>query len=151
MEKLQIQICQGPINSEIMDLLLLADPNQELIRDYISTADILLARLGQQLVAVAVLVQQPEVELKNIAVDPQFQGRGFAKTLIAEVCAIAKQRGAERLLVATGNSSLQQLGLYQKCGFRIEGVKADFFSDYPEEIIEHGILCQDLVLLRKTL
>jgi len=150
-QKPQIEIYQGPINSEIMDLLLLADPNQDMVRSYISAADIILAKLEQQPVAVALLVQEPEFELKNIAVDPQFQGRGLAKELIAHVSARAKQLGAERLLVATGNSSLQQLGLYQKCGFRIEGVKTDFFSDYPEDIIENGILCQDLVLLRKTL
>ncbi|MFT6735800.1 MAG: hypothetical protein ACJAS9_004014, partial [Polaribacter sp.] len=38
--------------------------------------------------------------------------------MIEESKRLAKQSGAKIIEVGTGNSSLSQLALYQKCGFR---------------------------------
>ena len=93
---------------------------------------------------------EPELglELKNIAVISERQGEGIAKQLINAVKAHAGQTGATSLMVGTGNSSLSQLALYQKCGFRLSHVIPDFFSDYPEPIFENGIPCIDMVVLK---
>ena len=53
--------------------------------------------------------------------------------------------------IGTGNSSLDQLALYQKLGFRITGIVAGFFYDYPKPIVENGIACRDMVRLRVEL
>ena len=56
--------------------------------------------------------------------------------------------GAREVWIGTGNSSISQLALYQKMGFRIAGVDVDFFTrNYPEEIIENGIHCRDMIRL----
>ena len=57
------------------------------------------------------------------------------------------QRGCKTIEVGTGNFSLGQLVLYQKCGFKIAGVDSDFFiiKHYSDEIFENWIQCRDRV------
>lgn len=65
---------------------------------------------------------------------------------------MARGQGAKTLEIGTGNSSLNQLGLYQKCGFRIIGVDKDFFTrHYEDEIVENGIICRDMIRLSMDL
>ena len=59
------------------------------------------------------------VEIKNIAVREDRQGQGLGKKLLQEAIRVAKNKGYERIEIGTGNSSIGQLALYQKCGFRI--------------------------------
>ncbi|WP_276511400.1 GNAT family N-acetyltransferase [Pseudomonas nitroreducens] len=60
----------------------------------------------------------------------------------------ARDAGLQRLTIATGNSSLAQLGLYQRVGFRIVGIDPDYFvRHYPEPIFESGIQCRDQIRL----
>jgi len=145
-----------PYNLEITDammsLLLMADPDEREIRGYLKAASILIAKEGDVLAGIAVLIKRDgEYELINIAVEENHQGKGIAKHLIMEIKTLAKGMGASELLVGTGNSSLSQLGLYQKCGFRMSYIKADFFASYPEPIYENGIQCLDMVILRAKL
>ena len=54
--------------------------------------------------------------------------------------------------VGTGNSSIGQLSLYQKCHFRIIGVDINFFTKhYTKEIFENGIQCIDMIRLSQEL
>lgn len=65
---------------------------------------------------------------------------------------VAKSKGYKTIEVGTGNSSVGQLALYQKCGFRIIGVDMDFFiKHYPELIFENGIQCRDMIRLSQDL
>jgi len=65
---------------------------------------------------------------------------------------VAKTKGYKTIEIGTGNSSLGQLALYQKCGFRIVGVDRDFFvRHYQDEIFENGIQCRDMVRLSQDL
>lgn len=134
-----------------MDLLLEADPNRSAVENYISNSTVLVA-LDESVAAIAVLACLDEYyELKNIVVRNSYRGRGIAKALILEVMKTAKSLGATELIVGTGNSSLSQLALYQKCGFRMSHIKSDFFANYPERIYENGIQCIDMVILKAEL
>lgn len=139
----------GPPSDELIELLLTADPDEAAVRSYLVSADVLIAQLNNDLAGVAVLSLQDGIpELRNLAVAHSFQGKGVAKQLIAESKQWAASRGAVALDVATGNSSLNQLALYQKCGFRIHSVERDYFANYPEPIFENGIRCVDRIRLR---
>lgn len=64
----------------------------------------------------------------------------------------AKSSGYKKILIGTGNSSINQLYLYQKVGFRITSIKADFFTEnYNKPIVENGIECRDMIILTKEL
>jgi len=112
------------------------------------------AEIEQQTVGVYVLLptRPKTVELVNIAVAVKQQGRGIGKQLIVNAMKTAKAKGYKTIEIGTGNSSIGQLALYQKCGFRIIGVDLDYFvSHYSEEIFENGIQCKDMIRLAKDL
>ncbi|MFC5528345.1 GNAT family N-acetyltransferase [Cohnella yongneupensis] len=135
-------------------LLLLADPSKKLIHEYIERGHCYLAILNEELIGEFVLIQtNPDTyEIVNIAVQEEYQGRGIGKKLIQKAIEEAEKLGAKSIEIGTGNSSIQQLRLYQKSGFRIIGIDHDFFiRNYEDEIYEDGIQCRDMIRLRKDL
>jgi len=137
-----------------MDLLLLADPSRILVEEYIQRGECFVAESGGQIIGVYVLLPtRPEtVELVNIAVKESEQGKGLGKQLVIHAIEVAKSKGYRTIEVGTGNSSIGQIALYQKCGFRITGVDIDFFiRHYSEAIFENGIQCRDMVRFSQDL
>lgn len=149
---MNIEVYEQEINAEIMALLLMADPNEKNILSYLPNATILVCKDNGKFISVALITEiAKEFELKNIAVLTEHQGEGIAKSMINEVKKIAKNLGAKTIDVGTGNSSLSQLALYQKCGFRMHSIESGFFNSYPEPIFENGIRCIDMIKLRAQL
>ncbi|NOU98045.1 GNAT family N-acetyltransferase [Paenibacillus sp. LMG 31456] len=137
-----------------MELLLLADPSRKLVEEYIQRGLCYVATMDDEIIGVYVLLQtRPEtVEIVNIAVDERHQGRGVGRQLVNHAIANAKLLGFRTVEVGTGNSSVGQLALYQKCGFRITGVDRDFFiRHYSEDIYENGIQVVDMIRLSQDL
>lgn len=132
------------------NLLLLADPSKEMVEKYVKEGETYIALLNNKTIGVYVVVKlsHDAYELKNVAIDEEHQGQGVGKMLVLDAIERVRQREAKKIEVGTGNSSLSQLALYQKCGFRIIGVEKDFFvKNYPEEIFENGIKCVDMIRL----
>lgn len=135
------------------DLLLEADPSRAMVAGYLDGGICIGAfldaggadPLGEYVLA---FPSEDEAEIANIAVDAAWRGRGIGRRLVAHAALSAGARGAARLWVGTGNSSIGQLAFYQRCGFRIDCVDRDFFTrKYPEPIFENGIRCRDMVRL----
>lgn len=136
------------------ELLLLADPSQEMVEEYLAIGECRVAEMAGEIVGVYVLARLDveTMELMNVAVHERLHGQGIGKKLIEDAIQVARELGVQSLEVGTGNSSIGQLALYQKCGFRVEGVIKDFFIDnYDEEIFENGIQCRDMIRLVKEL
>ena len=147
-----VQPHTGNINADMLALLLTADPDESAVNNYIGAATIAVIKEADKVVAVAaIIIEGRAAELKNIAVSLNCQGQGMAKALIFYMQQLAKESGATSLTVGTGNSSLDQLALYQKCGFRFDSIIPDFFLAYPEPIYENGLRCIDMVILRMEL
>ncbi len=137
-----------------MELLLLADPSEGLVRGYANTSNTVGATLGGEPIGVYVLLDKGEglMELKNIAVHPDWQGKGFGKILIGHALERAGDRGATCMEVGTGNSSLDQLAFYEKAGFRRDRTDNGFFlRNYDEPIFENGMQCTDMIYLVKRI
>jgi GNAT superfamily N-acetyltransferase len=133
-----------------MELLLLADPSQKLVEEYLQRGECYVAEWDERIVGVYVLLPtRPEtVELVNIAVEEAHQGQGIGKKLVIHAIMQGRESGFKTMEIGTGNSSIGQLALYQKCGFRIVGVDRDFFlRHYKEEIYENGIQVVDMIRL----
>lgn len=136
------------------ELLLLADPSRKIVEEYLAIGECRVAEVAGDIVGVYVLARLDveTVEIMNVAVHERMHGRGIGKKLIGDAIQTARGLGYQTLEVGTGNSSIGQLALYQKCGFRIEGVIKDFFIDnYEEEIFEKGIQCRDMIRLAREL
>ena len=145
---MKIEPYSREITSEMMTLLLTADPDESAIRSYLRESKVLVCVDEGRCIGIALLmILNDQYELKNIAVSDDHQGKGLAKLLITEIRLLAKSLGAVRLEVGTGNSSLSQLALYQKCGFRMFEIIPGYFESYPEPIFENGIRCIDMVRL----
>ncbi|XMB25298.1 GNAT family N-acetyltransferase [Paenibacillus sp. BR2-3] len=133
-----------------IELLLLADPSEEIIKEYLARGQCFVAHINEEIIGALVLIRtRPEtVEIVNIAVREDFQGKGIGKKLIFNAMEKAKEQNAKTIEIGTGNSSIDQLMIYQKCGFRITGIDRDFFTrHYKEEIHENGIQCRDMIRL----
>ena len=136
------------------DLLLIADPSIHNIDKYISDSVVYTADFKGQTVGCYVLynVDKETTEIKIIVVDGKFQGKGIGTILLNDAIKRAKLRGIKKIIIGTGNSSIGQLYLYQKVGFRITDIKPDFFKiNYNEPIIENGIECRDMIILTREL
>ena len=90
------------------------------------------------------------LELKNLAVEPEAQRKGYGKALIDFL--VRKYKGRYSVLqVGTGNSPLT-IPFYEKCGFVCSHRIPNFFTDhYDHPIYEAGVQLVDMVYLRKPL
>lgn len=127
-------------------LLLRADPEKTMIEYYLYDSHcFVLDTIG---VIVLKEVAPQTLEIMNIAVDEAYEQQGYGKQLLAFAIDYARSHHYNQLDVRTGNSSISQLAFYQKAGFRIVGIVADYFTiHYKEPIFEHGIRCQDQLKL----
>ncbi len=132
------------------ELLLDADPSEEAISIYIKRSEIFAAMFDEEICGVlAVMETRPAIwEIMNIAVKEGWKNRGIGKRLVMKAIDMAKSRGAATIELGTGNSSIDQLAFYQKCGFRISGIDSGYFKrHYKQPIVENGIPCVDMIRL----
>ena len=137
-----------------MDLLLLADPSEELVKGYLERGTCYTARMnGETVGAVLIMETDPHtVEVMNLAVKEELHNRGIGTQLLLYVIEEIKKSDTKAIEIGTGNPGVVQMLLYQKCGFRIVGIDFDFFRrTHPEPIFENGIECRDMIRMRMEL
>lgn len=137
-----------------LDLLLLADPNEDNIMEYIHSGISFRARLKNDIVGALILLKtRPRtMEIVNVSVHEAYQNKGIGRQLILEAIRHAKGLNIRTLEIGTGNPGLVQMMLYQKCGFRITGIEFDFFRRYlKEKVYENGIECRDMIRMTMEL
>lgn len=135
-----------------MELLLLADPEEQAIQAYITRSKCYVKELDGRIVGTYVLLptRPHTMEIMNIAVEESLQGKGIGQQLLQHAIQTSKELGYTSIEIGTGNSSIAQLYLYQKCGFRIVGIDKDYFTrHYDEPIFENGLPCRDMVRLQQ--
>ena len=90
------------------------------------------------------------LEIKNIATEPEYQGKGYGKALIDFVAMTYKGKYSI-LQVGTGDSPLT-IPFYEKCGFvRSHSIKNFFIDNYDHPIYEAGIQLVDMIYLQKKI
>lgn len=136
---------------QYLDLLLLADEQENMIDRYLESGD-LFALYDDDLKSVCVVVKIDEetCELKNIATYEKYQGKGYAKALINFISDYYKNH-YEAMLVGTGEVPTI-LSFYENCGFVKSHYIKNFFTDnYDHPMFADGIQLIDMVYLKKTL
>lgn len=133
--------------------LLLADEDEAIVRNYMNDGELYAIHCGEDLVGVALLIEQSEatIELKNMAVVSEFQGKGIGKIVLQIIYDKYRAKGYTQIIVGTANSSIENIAFYQKAGFRMDKIKKDFFSNYSEPIYENGIRAIDMIVFSKNL
>ncbi len=136
------------------DLLLSADPSMENIKNYLELGSCYLAILDDEVIGVVVLkeLNSTSIEIVNVAVKESFRSKGVGVKLLTFSEKVSKVFGYTSLIIATGNSSIRQLAIYQKFGFEIEETYRNYFLDnYSDLIFEDGIQCKHKIVLKKIL
>ena len=134
-----------------MDLLLLADEQEDMIHRYLEKGTMyVLDDSGVKAECIVTDEGNGILEIKNIAVKPEYQGRGYGKTLINFL--IHRYTGKYSILqVGTGDSPLS-IPFYENCGFVHSHSISNFFTDnYDHPIYESGIQLVDMVYLQRPL
>ncbi len=133
-----------------MPLLLEADPSADMIRGYLDDGELYTLTVRSSCVAVAVVTDLGggAFELKNLAVAEARRGQGYGGSMVRYLMKQLIGR-ADRLVVGTSPANV---GFYERLGFVREGAIPHFFREnYPEPIIEDGVVLDDMILLAARL
>jgi GNAT superfamily N-acetyltransferase len=136
---------------QFLDLLLLADEQENMIDKYLSSGD-LFALYDDDLKSVCVVlpIDRETCELKNIATYEKYQGKGYGGALINFISDFYKNE-YKTMLVGTGETPTI-LSFYESCGFEESYRVKSFFTDnYDHPMFEDGIQLVDMIYLKKDL
>ncbi len=135
----------------LLSLLLLADEQEDMIDRYLDRGTMyVLDDDGIKCECVVTDEGDGVLEIKNLAVEPECQGKGYGRAMIDFIA--ARYKGQFSVLqVGTGDSPLT-VPFYEKCGFvRSHRVKNFFTENYDHPIFECGIQLVDMIYLRRIL
>ncbi len=144
----------SPGNKLPYSLLLLADETRYAIEKYVFDSDVYVLKDERREVAVfcLYLVDNEIIEIKNIAVCRELQGKGLGSLLIEKIIEIAQARGCRRVIVGTADCGVDQIRFYERNSFVKYAVRKDFFiHNYEEPIVENGIQLRDMIMLERGL
>ena len=134
-----------------LDLLLLADEQEDMVDRYLERGTMyVLVDDGVKAVCVVTDEGNGILELKNIAVEPAAQGKGYGKAIVDFLVRTCTGQYAV-LQVGTGDSP-STIPFYEACGFRRHHLVKNFFTDhYDHPIYECGMRLVDMVYLQRKL
>lgn len=138
--------------SDYMELLLLADEQESMVQRYLDRGEMFVLTVNGDTAAVCIVTDEGDstAEIKNIAVKPELQKRGYGRRLIEFIESRCAGRFSS-LIVGTGDSPLT-VPFYESCGFKRSHTVKNFFVDnYDHPIFEAGIQLIDMVYLTKRL
>ena len=136
---------------QYLSLLLLADEQEDMVDRYLERG-IMYVLEDDGVKAECVVTDEGDgvLELKNLAVDPAAQGRGYGKAMVDFLIRTYKGQYAV-LQVGTGESP-STIPFYEACGFRRHHLVKNFFTDhYDHPIYECGVQLVDMVYLQRKL
>lgn len=134
-----------------LPLLLLGDEQESMIRRYLERGSMAVLFHGERAAAVSVVTKEGDGlwELKNIAVLPCCQKKGYGKKLLEFWLERLKGQGV--LQAGTGEVP-STTGFYTACGFQFSHRIPDFFvHHYDHPIMEDGKLLKDMVYFSRKL
>lgn len=134
-----------------IELLLLADEEEKMIDKYLDKGQMFVLD-DEGIKAECVVTQEGDniIEIKNIAVYPKYQKKGYGKKLI-EFVENKYKNDFDIIRVGTGDSKLT-IPFYENCGFKRSYCIKDFFvNNYENPIYEDGIRLKDMVYLEKNI
>ena len=132
-----------------LPLLLLADEQEDMIDRYLERGTMYVLEDGGVKAECVVTDEGGGIlELKNLAVEPESQRKGYGKALIDFL--VCKYKGRYSVLqVGTGDSPLT-IPFYEKCGFVRSHKIENFLTDnYDHPIYECGVQLTDMIYLQK--
>lgn len=136
-----------------LPLLLVGDEQESMIDRYLERGEMYVMQdMSETTAAVAVVTDEGDgvLELKNLAVDPRFQRKGYGREMIEYLC--RHYRGQFRVLTAGTGDSRKTISFYRNCGFSWSHNVEDFFvKNYDHPIIEEGKTLKDMIYFKRNM
>lgn len=148
---IKIEQTQPPYPRALLDVLLLAETSERALQwslDHLVDAVYRMDDDGALVGAATVQWRADPCEIMELAITAARQGQGLGKQFVGWLINDARRRGKHEMLVGTANASIQNIAFYQKCGFRMDHVRQDYFRYYHEPYYENGIQVRDLLVFR---
>lgn len=137
---------------QFLSLLLLADEQENMIDKYIDRG-IMYVLDDEGIIKAECIItdeQNGVLEIKNLAVKPEYQRKGYGKVMIDFIIKNYKEKYSI-LQVGTGDNTLT-IPFYEQCGFiRSHYIKNFFIDNYEQPIYEDGIQLIDMIYLQRKL
>lgn len=146
-----IREASGDEIEELIPLLLLAEHSERGLRWGLANLVDVVYRMDDdgRLVGAATMRWRDEpCELQELAIAEERQRQGLGRHMIDWLRDEAVRRGKRQMLVGTANASIGNIAFYQRCGFRMDHVRQDYFRYYREPIYENGIQIRDMLVFR---
>jgi GNAT superfamily N-acetyltransferase len=146
-----IEEAQSHEIEELIPMLLQAESSESALRwslDNLSDTVYRMDEDGELAGAATVRWNKDPVEILELAVDKGRHGQGLGRRIIEYLLAEARRRGKQALFVGTANSSIGNIVFYQKCGFRMDSVRKDYFWYHRTPVYENGLRTRDLLVFR---
>jgi ribosomal protein S18 acetylase RimI-like enzyme len=83
-------------------------------------------------------------EITGLAVHPDAQGRGAGRALLEAIAAAARERGGRRLTLRVFAPNERARRLYERAGFRVEGILRGEFRA-GDEFVDDVLMALDLL------
>lgn len=97
----------------------------------------LIARVGGRIAGYCGFLQSfDEADITNVAVAPDFRGRGIGTRMLRELMARGRERGVSRYTLEVRQSNEAAIRLYRKLGFSSVGIRKNFY----EKPREHALI-----------
>jgi len=76
-----------------------------------------------------------EMEIQNVATDPDWQRRGIGRALVAQALAAGHDAGASRALLEVRVGNVGAIALYRSFGFTDSGIRKRYYADGEDALL----------------
>jgi ribosomal-protein-alanine N-acetyltransferase len=80
-----------------------------------------------------------EVQITNIALHPDFRGRGIGETVLTVILKEVSGKGATFVTLEVRSSNTPAVSLYRKLGFKVLGTRKGYYGNPVEDAYVMGL------------
>ena len=135
-----------------MDMLLLADPQKDMIESYLDKSEVFVLVNGRDVCGICVIepLKNRKCELKNIVIREEDRGKGYAGYMLRHIC---EHYGNQCDTMYAGMYNRRRtIEFFEKCGFMNSHIAANFYLEYYREpIYQDGVRMTDKIYMKKQL
>ena len=77
----------------------------------------------------------PEGDITNVAIRGEYRGNGYAKALLEHMISVSKEHGVTEFTLEVRISNTKAARLYEKLGFKNEGIRKNFYDNPREDAV----------------
>ena len=76
-----------------------------------------------------------EAHLMNVAVHPDYRGRGYGKLIMGHLEEICLRENLTRIILEVGRRNMPARRLYKKCGFNSIGFRKKYYTEVQDDAV----------------